>query len=101
MPTARQKHPEDLRVARVAGGALIVSVPITTDSDGDPLVALSPAQRAVVELVAAGNSNAEIAAMRGTSVRTVAKQIEAAYRRLGLGSRAELGAFWAARWDAR
>ena len=51
---------------------------------------LSQAEREVVRLVLDGLSQAQIATLRGTSPRTVAKQLESAYRRLGIGSRAEL-----------
>jgi DNA-binding CsgD family transcriptional regulator len=40
--------------------------------------------------VVAGRSNTEIAAARGTSPRTVAKQLERIYARVGVSSRAEL-----------
>src|SRR5262245_15858869 len=51
---------------------------------------LTPSQHHVTELVLAGRSNAEIAAARGTSARTVANQLAAIYRRLGISSRREL-----------
>jgi DNA-binding CsgD family transcriptional regulator len=57
---------------------------------GDPLAGLAPAQREVATLVLEGHSNARIAALRGTSERTVAKQLDTIYRRLGVRSRAEL-----------
>jgi DNA-binding CsgD family transcriptional regulator len=53
-------------------------------------VALSRAEVEVVAHVLAGHSNAEIAALRGTSPRTVANQISNIYRKLGVGSRLEL-----------
>jgi DNA-binding CsgD family transcriptional regulator len=51
---------------------------------------LSPAEREVAELVAAGLSNAEIAALRNTALRTVASQIACIFAKLEVGSRAEL-----------
>jgi DNA-binding CsgD family transcriptional regulator len=51
---------------------------------------LSPAEREVAELVLGGLSNAEIAAQRGTALRTVANQIAVIFAKLGVGSRAEL-----------
>lgn len=56
---------------------------------------LSPGERAVVALVERGLSNAEIAASRGTSTHTVANQVARVFRKLGVGSRAEL-ATWSA-----
>lgn len=55
---------------------------------------LSPAERDVVAAVVAGRSNAEIAAARGTSPRTVANQVALVFRKLGVGSRSELVARW-------
>ena len=51
---------------------------------------LTAAQHAIVAHVVAGRSNTESAAARGTSPRTVAKQLERIYARVGVGSRAEL-----------
>jgi len=51
---------------------------------------LTVAERAVVEAVAAGASNAEIARLRGTSARTVANQLASVFRKLGVHTRHEL-----------
>jgi len=51
---------------------------------------LSSAERAVLDLLLAGHSNAEIARRRRRSVRTVAHQVDAIFRRLGVHSRQEL-----------
>jgi DNA-binding NarL/FixJ family response regulator len=53
---------------------------------------LSRAEREVVAGVLKGHSNAEIAAHRGTSLRTVAVQLQSIFRKLGVGSRTELAA---------
>ncbi len=53
---------------------------------------LTPAERAVAELAAAGRSNREIAAELVLSVRTVESQLSAVYRKLDLSSRARLAA---------
>jgi DNA-binding CsgD family transcriptional regulator len=53
---------------------------------------LSPAERAVVELLLSGASYQRIADVRRRSVRTVAKQIASAFKKLGVSSRAELAA---------
>lgn len=53
---------------------------------------LTPAERAVGELLLDGRSDAAIAAERGTSVRTVSKQAASLYRKLGVSSRRELWA---------
>ena len=51
---------------------------------------LSPAELAVVLLRAEGRTHAQIAALRRTSPRTVANQLGAAFRRLGLSGRPSL-----------
>ena len=61
-------------------------------TDVDPLRDLAPAEREVVRTVLSGFSSDEIAALRGRSVFTINKQIESAYRKLGVSSRGELGA---------
>jgi DNA-binding CsgD family transcriptional regulator len=56
----------------------------------DVLTELTPAEHAVARLVASGSSNAEIGRARGASPRTIANQLASIYRKLGVGSRAEL-----------
>jgi DNA-binding CsgD family transcriptional regulator len=51
---------------------------------------LSAAEREVTELMLSGLSNAEIAAFRGTALRTVANQVALIFDKLGVGSRGEL-----------
>jgi DNA-binding CsgD family transcriptional regulator len=65
----------------------VVSYPL-----GVANASLSAAEHEVVRLVLAGCSNAEIAAARGTKPRTVANQIASIFKKLGVGSRAELAA---------
>ncbi len=66
----------------------VVSLP----APGGALPGLSSSEREVAALVLAGLSNRDIALERGTSPRTVANQIQSLYRKLGVGSRAELAA---------
>lgn len=54
--------------------------------------ALTPAERSVVEGALRGRSNAEIARDRRSSTRTVANLLARAFRKLEVGSRAELAA---------
>lgn len=51
---------------------------------------LTPAERAVLELLLRGASNADIARQRRSSVRTVANQVASVFRKYGVHSRAEL-----------
>ena len=57
---------------------------------GDALASLSPAEREIVAGVLAGKSNEQIAALRRTSVNTVANQIRGVFEKLDVGSRAQL-----------
>lgn len=52
--------------------------------------ALTEAEWAVVQLAGTGLTNAAIAERRGTTARTVSKQLDSAYRKLGVSSRREL-----------
>jgi DNA-binding CsgD family transcriptional regulator len=63
---------------------------VNSGAGGTKSIDVSSAQREVIGLLLAGSSNSEIARIRRRSVRTVAHQVEAIYRRLGVGSRAEL-----------
>ncbi len=54
---------------------------------------VTAAERAVLALAAAGLSNAEAAARRGVSPRTVANQMASLFRKLGVHSRLELQAW--------
>lgn len=51
---------------------------------------LSPAEREVTERILLGETNAAIAALRGVSVPTIAKQVASVFVKLGVRSRAEL-----------
>lgn len=74
----------------LSGDDLVV---ISLPSDaGSGLQALTRAERDVVCDVLAGHSTAAIAHTRGRSPRTVANQLASVYRKLGVGSRAELAA---------
>lgn len=70
---------------------LVISVPLPEP----PINTLSEAEGEIARAVIAGQSNGQIAAARGRSARTIANQLASIYRKLGVGSRAELAA-WAA-----
>jgi DNA-binding CsgD family transcriptional regulator len=52
---------------------------------------LTSAEREVAALLLDGKSNREVAALRGTSVRTIANQVGAIFRKLRVSGRVELG----------
>ena len=88
-------RPSGLRGAWVAPGELVVlSVPIEARRAHAGLTA---AELEVVALVLDGLSNQEIATRRAVARSTVRKQLEGIYRKLGIGSRAELAALDRAR----
>ena len=90
--------PSGLRVLTVRVGQseyAILSAPLP--GFGEAGEELSPAELDVARRILDGRSNAEIAAERATSARTVANQLASIYRKLGVGSRAELAATWARR----
>ena len=59
------------------------------DAEDSP-TPLAAGEREVLRLVLEGRSNAEIAAARGTSARTVANQVASLLRKLGARSRFDL-----------
>ena len=66
---------------------LIIELPCEPD---DLPTCLTQAERAVVTLVLEGHSNREIADARRARYRTVANQLAAIYKKLGVASRTEL-----------
>ena len=70
----------------------VLSFPVRAASLPD---SLSPCERDVLCAVVRGDSNREIAERRGTSERTVANQVQAIFRKLGVHSRCELAAWFA------
>lgn len=72
---------------------LVLSYPI--DEPDLPAQTLSPSEAEVALLAIRGLSNAQIAAHRGTSVRTVANQMASVLRKLELASRRELASRYA------
>jgi DNA-binding NarL/FixJ family response regulator len=79
--------PEGLRVQELGDDLVVLSYaqsgPVAAES-------LTEAEREVVQGVLEGKSNRAIAAERGRSARTVVNQLASAFRKLGVGSRAEL-----------
>lgn len=75
----------------LAGGHAL-TVASTPQADPGTEEALTPAERRVADAVLRGASNQEIAQATGRSVRTIANQLAAIYRKLGVGSRAGLAA---------
>jgi DNA-binding CsgD family transcriptional regulator len=55
---------------------------------------LTASERATIDLVLRGSSNAEVARARQVAVNTVTAQLTSAYRKLGVGGRRELRARW-------
>ncbi len=66
---------------------LVLGMPLAHER---ALTGLTAAERAVALLLVEGASNAAIAQARGASPRTVANQVAAVFRKLGVGSRAAL-----------
>jgi len=63
---------------------------VVTIAPLEPPSGLTDAERGVVRGVIEGRSNREIAVERGTSTRTVANQLQSAFRRLGVSGRGQL-----------
>jgi DNA-binding CsgD family transcriptional regulator len=92
----RAHEPSALRGSWLAKDRVaVLSAPLPVEASLP--VSLSAAERAVVGFVLTGLDNAEIARRRGVKPATIAKQLESAYRKLGVGSRAQLAALIASR----
>lgn len=63
----------------------------TVVSPNDDLSQLTPSQQRVAEMAASGSTNKDIAAAMFISTKTVEHNLTKIYRKLGIGSRAELG----------
>lgn len=71
----------------------------TTDSGEDTVLALTPRQEQLLERLAAGLSNQEIASELGITIGTVKQHLVMLYRRLGVSSRAK-AVMAAGQWSA-
>ncbi|TDC53311.1 response regulator transcription factor [Jiangella ureilytica] len=76
---------------RVAAGGsaidpVIVSTLLSKRRDGDPLARLTPREREVLELMAAGNSNQGIADRLVITLRAVEKYVSSIFDKLGIPS---------------
>jgi DNA-binding CsgD family transcriptional regulator len=92
---ARRDSPAGLRatiLGTTSGRYVVLSYPLPGAS---PTSALTSAEREVLALMLAGASNAGIARQRDTAVRTVANQVAAIFRKLGVSSRSQLAALLA------
>jgi len=85
--SGEQESPPEGLVIYVAEGIALLSLP---SAPAEALLSLTHAELAVARKLVEGLSNAGIAAARGTSERTVANQVASLFRKLGVGSRAEL-----------
>lgn len=79
--------PDGARVSRIDEGLALIELPIPYPELPEPL---TEAEQEVAVAVFEGASNQEIARARGVSAKTIGNQLESLYRKLGVGSRAEL-----------
>ncbi len=76
-----------LKLQLERGPALVLCFPRVPSTIAERL---TESERDVVDSVARGSSNSEIAVERGTATQTVANQLYRIYQKLGVSSRAEL-----------
>jgi DNA-binding NarL/FixJ family response regulator len=81
--------PEKLMVERLTEGGDELAI-FTWEPKSADASSLSPSEREVLERVAEGASNAEIARERSTAVRTIANQVASILRKTGCASRFDL-----------
>ena len=85
----REKTGLELLELQLGDHALVV---LSDDGPRQRVEGLTEAERQVALDALAGYSNQAIAERRGSKMRTVANQLAAVYRKLGVSSRAELAA---------
>lgn len=86
--------PPELRATQLGAGdgrVVVFSYP-SGSSEGALVGRLTSAERGVLELLLEGKTNARIGQARGTTLRTVSKQVDAVFKKLEVHSRAELAA---------
>ena len=81
-----------MAISPIENDYLVFSIAADADRGGVLIPALTPAEASVAQLAAAGVSNGHIARLRRCSVNTVANQLSAVFRKLGVCGRRELGA---------
>ena len=86
------KRSPGTRITRLSDRLILVSVPVAPALEGTEAAVLTQAERAVAELAASGLSNAAIARRRRCAPRTIANQLAAIYKKLGIESRRKLRA---------
>jgi DNA-binding NarL/FixJ family response regulator len=87
---SRPRRPTRLRASRFAvRGEDFIVLSFPQPATALP-TSLSPAEREVACALLRGRTNAEIAAERGTSLRTVANQVASILLKAGVRSRSEL-----------
>ena len=80
----------EIFVDRALLGGSATASPPTTLADGAGLLALSPRERQVFDLLAAGHTNREIADLIGVGVKSVETYRARVFEKLGIKTRAEL-----------
>jgi len=85
-----QTELRDARLSQITHGGTTYTIMSTPRPEHCLASELSNAEYAVTRLLVEGQSHAEIAAQRKTSVRTVANQLAAAFHKLGVSGRCEL-----------
>ncbi|GDY29815.1 LuxR C-terminal-related transcriptional regulator [Gandjariella thermophila] len=85
------RYPSGLLARRVREVAARMTGPAGGDPPGPAWTALSEPERRVATLAARGHANRDIAERLAVSTRTVQHRLSSAYRKLGIGGRAELG----------
>jgi DNA-binding NarL/FixJ family response regulator len=82
----------DVRIVRMRIGGSEVVVVRAPVADRHHLSDLTEAEQNVLERLLAGETNAQIAAARGTTTGTVCNQVASVFKKIGARSRSELAA---------
>lgn len=86
--------PPGLIVYRIDVSDVAIALLTYVPTGGSRIPTLTATEGDVLRAILVGKGNSEIAAERGTALRTVANQVARIFQKMGVGSRAELAARW-------
>ena len=93
---SKQDRPEQLleTIEAVAAGRMVFPYVDVAKLSSDPLGSLTPRERELLEELASGLTNQQMATRVDVSLNTVKFHLKNLYDKLGLGNRAQAGAFF-------
>ena len=95
----REEAAEACEPAAAAVAEPVLTTPKLARASGAPTPRLNPSEIHMLEWLAAGRTNAQIAQCVGRSVKTIGNQLTRVYAKLGVVNRAEAVAMYLREWQ--